>query len=280
MTALPFTLITPTLAVGAPADGWRAVAHAPLLILVGVTGVGKSTLLAQPAVTALGLVTLPDRRELTDRLIIPAMQLQAGEPVAPETDRRRRFAYTRAYRENYPGGMAHALAQLLVPVPSATAKPAHYLFDGLRGENEVTHAATLLPAARFVMLDAPDVLRVQRLLGRNDAFDRAATVPMSNHTGAPQDFASLGLPEATGLFSPDEEHSLLALAATGDVTPEELAAKLAIVVEERRNYDPAATKAALLAHAPERSLMLDSAAHPPAQLAAQLAAWLRPTQPT
>lgn len=277
MTALPFTLITPTLAVGAPADGWHGVTHAPLLILVGVTGVGKSTLLAQPTIIALGLVMLPDRRELTDRLIIPAMQLQTGEPIAPVTDRRRRFAYTRAYRERYPGGMAHALAQLLVPVPPATTAPTRYLFDGLRGENEVTHAATLLPAARFVMLDAPDVLRVRRLLGRGDTFDRASTAPMSSHIGGLHDFAALGLPEAAGLFSPDEEHTLLALTATGDVTPEDLAAKLAIVVEERRNYDPAATKAALLAHAPERSLILDSAAQPPAQLAAQLAAWLQPT---
>lgn len=273
MTALPFTLLTPTLATGTATDGWRAIRHAPLLVLVGVTGVDKSTLLAQPAVTALGLIELPDRRVLTDRLIIPAMQLEAGEPLVPETDRRRRFAYTRAYRARYPGGMAHALAQLLVPDVPAHASP-HYLFDGLRGENEVTHAATLLPQARFVMLDAPDWLRVRRLLGRGDRFDRVATAPLPDAGDLPRDFAALGVPEAAGLFTPAEEEGLLALAASGEVTPQELAAKLAIVVEERRNYDPAATKAALLTHAAARTLLLDSAAAPPDALAQRLAAWL------
>lgn len=266
---LPFTQLTPDLATGTPVDGWQPITQAQLLVLVGVTGVGKSTLLAQSPVVEADFTLLPDRRDLTDRLIIPAMQAAAGEPIAPVGDRRRRFAYTRAYRARYPGGMAHALTQLLIP--ASTVK--RYLFDGLRGENEVAFAAQFLPQARFVMLHAPDIVRVHRLLGRADAFDQVAP-PTAGITVAPTDFAALGVPDAAGLFSTDEERGLLALVERGEVSAGDLAAKLAIVVEERRNYDPAATQAALLAHAPDRSLLLDTSAAPADRLAMRLVAWL------
>ena len=53
------------------------------------------------ALSHAGLVyhPLPDRRALTDRIIIPEMQEAAGEPVEPVSDRARRFAYTRDYRD-------------------------------------------------------------------------------------------------------------------------------------------------------------------------------------
>ena len=43
---MPFQSIAPYLAVGSqPVFGWRSINTYPLVILVGVTGVGKSTLL-------------------------------------------------------------------------------------------------------------------------------------------------------------------------------------------------------------------------------------------
>ena len=135
MTMFSFTQLAPGVGIGAEApSGWVAVAQRPLLVLVGVTGVGKSTTLAALAEAGLRYHLLPDRRDLTDRLIIPAMQPRAGQPVAPVTDRKLRFEYTRAYREVNPGGMAQALAQLWI---EPAVLPELLLFDGLRGENEV-----------------------------------------------------------------------------------------------------------------------------------------------
>jgi len=67
---------------------------------------------------------------------------------------------------------------------------------------------------------------------------------------------------------------MLGWLADGSVSPADLRAKLQIVVEERRSYDPAATYAALRAHAPARTLYLDTVAHAPAAIAAQVLAWL------
>jgi hypothetical protein len=263
---LPFVQLNPGVGIGAPTPaGWAAVVDCPLLILVGVTGVGKST--ALQALTAAGLdyCLLPDRRDLTDRLIIPSVQAQAGEPAAPVRDRKARFAYTRAYREQYPGGMAHALAQLRI---DPQVQDGALLFDGLRGANEVTHAAALLPHALFVVLEAPDVVRVARLLGRNDPFDQigeahAPAAERDAHLDSVQWFADIGAPPAEGSFTPQEEQALLDLVRAGAVTAEALRDSLAIVLEERRSYDPAAAKAALLEVAPLRTLAVDTQRHAP-----------------
>jgi hypothetical protein len=140
------------------------------------------------------------------------------------------------------------------------------LFDGLRGVNEVTHAAALLPFALFVVLEAPDAVRVARLMGRGDPFDqigaeRVRATEQAAGTAAVQCFADAGAPEAAGFFTGPEEQALLAMVRSGAASAEALRDSLAIVLEERRSYDPAGTKAALLEAAPLRTLVVDTVRH-------------------
>lgn len=268
---LPFQTITPNLAVGAnPPAEWRAISTCPLVILVGVTGVGKSTLINEMEQASASYLLLPDRRDLTDQLIISSMQAAEGVPIAPVTDRGQRFAYTRRYREIYDGGMAHALTQLWVH----KSAPNLLVFDGLRGANEVEYAASALPLARFIMLDAPDLVRLQRLLGRGDAFDRIAVSSSPARVDATT-FADLGTPEANDLFDPSEEDIILGWLHHGIVEADALRAKLQIVIEERRSYDPAATLESLRAHAPDTTLYLDTVSYGPAVVAIQVIQWLK-----
>lgn len=261
---LPFLELAPGLGAGAPAPpGWKAIGACPLLVLVGVTGVGKSTTLERLLAGGPACSLLPDRRVLTDALIIPAMQQDAGLSPGPVADRKLRFELTRRYRARFPGGMAHALAQLCL---DPALWPGLLVFDGLRGANEIAHAAAALPRACFAMLDAPDAVRVRRLLGRNDAFDRIAG-------NAPNRKDSPSLPE--GIFTVEEEAALLGLVAAGAVSADDLRAKVQIVAEERKNYSPAETRAALLAHAGERALIVDTTRHAPPDVAAQIAAQAR-----
>jgi hypothetical protein len=261
--------------VGEPSPrDWQPLAEFPLLIFVGVTGVGKSTVLSRLA-GDLGATVLPDRRDLTDRLIIATIQAEDGMAVGPVADRRLRFEYTRRYRERFLGGMAQALGSLVID-------PRHghgpLVFDGLRGANEVRHAASTLPRARFVMLDAPDRVRVERLLQRRDAFDRVAeSAPVAAAAGS---FAALGVPEAAELFTAPDEAAMLAWVASGEVDAAELAAKLRIVVEERRSYDPAATLAALDAHAAQRTLQIDTVTCAPDTAVDSVIRWLSHPSPT
>jgi hypothetical protein len=143
-----------------------SITDIPVLILVGVTGVGKSTTLAALDAAGFDYMLLPDRRQLTDDLIIARLQAEDGETIRLVTDRAERFDYTRRYRERYGGGMAHALTSLRVDSDSARQT---LLFDGLRGVDEVRYAADHLPLARFLVLDAQQrpVLR-QRAQGDND----------------------------------------------------------------------------------------------------------------
>lgn len=274
----PFYQLAPGLGVGCPPSPvWRAIAHCPLVILVGVTGVGKSTTLEALA-ARLPFHPLPNRRQLTDDLIIAHLQRREGQPIQPVTDRTERFAFTRRYRELYPGGMGHALGQLWVEQRSAAEM--RYVFDGLRGVNEVRVASQTLPAARFVVLHAPDAVRVQRLLGRGDSFDRvAADASTESPVNSIDCFADIDLPAADDLFASDETASLLSLCTPpvgrGTVPVDELQTKLKIVLEERRNYDPAATLATLQKQAPERTLILDTTRVSAISAAEQIATWLR-----
>lgn len=262
-------LLNEAVGLGAPPDGWERLAQRPLLVLVGVTGVGKSTAVAAMRAAGLAFTPLPDRRTLTDRVLIPAAQRAAGLPQVPVTDRTQRFDLTRRYRERYPGGMAHALSRLCVR-RATSPEPGWLLFDGLRGVNEVTAAAERLPRARFLCLHAPDFVRVLRLLGRADVFDAAATSP-AGATGAH------GLDPAltAGLLTDAQAAALMAQVHTGQLTLEALWAKLAIVRAERLNYDPAATSAALQRLAPGRTLFCDTVALPPEEIARQVQAMLQ-----
>ena len=293
-----FIELAPGVGTGhAPDVAWQALSTVPLVILVGVTGVGKSTTLQMLRSNGFAFQLLPDRRELTDRLIISFLQRQAGETPHHVTDRMERFALTRRYREQFPGGMSHALSRILVLTGRAPERVATttsdtvetnqkgatlhswWFFDGLRGANEVCAAAELLPSARFIVLDAPDVVRVERLLGRADRFDQVTLQPTDNAAKATaQNFAAIGVPEADGLFATEECARLLALCkpplGQGDVTVDDLRAKLKIVAEERRNYDPSRAWQTLQEIAPRRTLLIDTTKFNATAAAVHIGDWL------
>ena len=268
-STLPFVELAAGAGIGSPAPAdWECVADRPLLVIVGVTGVGKSTALQALQAAGFDYDLLPDRRDLTDRLIIPSVQAAHAEPLGPVRDRKLRFEYTRAYREQHGGGMAYALSQLWIDPELLSGA---LLFDGLRGANEVTHAAELLPLALFVVLEAPDVVRVSRLMGRGDPFDQIGGEGAENvvldHV---QHFVDIGAPQASEYFSHLEEQALLELVRTGAASAESLRDSLAIVIEERRNYDPTAASAALLDAAPLRTIIVDTQRNAPDYVAARI----------
>ncbi len=77
-STLPFVELSAGVGIGSPAPAdWECVADRPLLVIVGVTGVGKSTALQALQDGGFEYDLLPDRRDLTDRLIIPSVQAVA-----------------------------------------------------------------------------------------------------------------------------------------------------------------------------------------------------------
>jgi hypothetical protein len=192
--------------------------------------VGKSSLLH-----ALSYPALPDRREVVDRFVLPLFGYQPGDQL----DRAQRFALTRRFREEHPGGVAEALAH------SSTEPVWPLIFDGLRGEAELRYALGHLPETYFVVLEARDLTRLSRLLNRADSFDRI--------NPEPADLEMIGK-LAEGVLSEVE----LGEALSWKVSPEDLTAKLKIVAEERKNYDPAGARRVL--QGSPRALFLDTEA--------------------
>ncbi|MEJ2289686.1 MAG: ATPase [Deinococcales bacterium] len=238
----------------------------PLVVLVGLTGVGKSTAVGALRTAVPGTVLLPNRRELADRIVIPDAQRLAGEPVHPVRDRLQRFRLTARYREAHPGGLAHALERYLAREGGAVDAPL-LLFDNLRGEAEVGYACERFPRARFIVLEAPAATRVLRLAGRHDVFDRAGSP-----RGAAADALLARLARVEGLDALLDLHTLAAEADGLD--PEAVETGARVVAEESLHYDPGATWRRLDALPAARRIRLDTGRLSPRQVADRLRAWL------
>ncbi len=239
----------------------------PLVVMVGLTGVGKTTVIQQLE-KVVDFILLPNRRKVTDVVMIAPLQQSEGLVPYMVTDRLKRFEYTARYRAKQPGGMAHALSQLVI---KANAASLNLFFDGLRGLNEVQHAATYFPKVRFIILDAPDMVRLKRLLNRADAFDTATitTLAPDNNIGS----ALRAIPDLSGVF--DDEQLQHLSHTLSDIPAEEVIKKATIIVTERRNYDSQATSEYLTKTLPPRRvLLLDTVAQSLERITKHIKEWL------
>jgi AAA domain len=246
--------------VGEPQAGFSALSKLEFFVLVGVTGVGKTTTLEALKLTGWQFSSLPDRRLLTDVVMIEPL---AGKSV---TDREERFTLTAKYRELHPGGMAQAIGMLQINLEQI--KPP-LIFDGLRGLEEVSFAAKTHAKSRFIVLDAPDETRVERLLGRSDAFDTLSSLKPSGNT-LEQLQAIKGV---DSVFSKQQLEKFAALENHG-LTASEIVAKTKIVVTERQNYNPIEARDYLLQLDSKRVLYVDTTAAKPEIIAQRIMNWV------
>ena len=195
-----------------PSAGFRPLGDQALLMLVALTGTGKSTTLKllRQRLDGCSSAAIPSRREIADWIAIPTAQTLAGEPIIPVPDRRLRFAYTRAFAEQAQGGMATAFSWLYF----ADEFDGLLLSEGIRGESEICYALRHFPRWQIVELSLNPLLRLRRLSGRREAFDRV---------GGSADISFL----PGGL-----QREALALFKAGEITTE----ALAIVQAESVNY--------------------------------------------
>jgi hypothetical protein len=246
--------------VGEPKAGFNALSNLEFFVLVGVTGVGKTTTLEALKSAGFGFSSLPDRRVVTDVVMIEPL---AGKPVS---DREERFALTAKYRQLHPGGMAQAIGTLQLNLEQVRAP---LVFDGLRGLEEVAYAAKTYPKARFILLDAPDETRVERLLGRVDAFD---SISSNNPSGATlQQLQTIKGVET--VFSQHQLEKFANLEHHG-LSAYEIVAKTKIVVTERRNYDPLEARDYMLLLDSKRVLYVDTTAAKPEIIAQRIIDWV------
>lgn len=225
-----------------PGPGLAPLPELDLLVVVGLTGVGKTSF-----TRSLSWPLLPNRRQLVDHYVLPRLGAAAAG-----LDREQRFELTARWRRENVGGLAAALA-------AAYVEPTWPLvFDGLRGEAEVAYARRHFPRARFVVLEAPARVRLERLLGRADAFDRVAA-------GAAKQEQLHEL--APAVLAPGEVEQLSAV-----YPPEYLVEKLKIIAAEQQNYHPTGPRRALAGC--ERALFIDTTTASPPQAAHRVRDWL------
>ena len=153
------------------AAGYHPLGEHPVLMLVALTGTGKTTALQhlKAKIGDDGMGVIPTRREVADWIAIPMMQVQAGEQLRQISDRVQRFRYTRQFAAQVEGGMAAAFSWLRL----ADCCRGLVLSEGIRGENELRYALTRYPKWQIVDLTARPLVRLRRLSGRGQNFDQA-----------------------------------------------------------------------------------------------------------
>ncbi len=263
-----FRYLQPFLGVGSPIPaGWKKLAALPLLIFVGVMGTGKTTAVRKMQDYKIDFQVLPDRRRLTEQIIIAPFQREDRQKVQP-LSRAQRVPYIRQYKEKFPAGMAYAITQLYI---NPTQCGGFVLFDGLRGKKEVEYAANVLPKAEFIFFDLTELIRAQRLLERADPYDQINTEeepPISERLTAAD------ILEIKEIFSPEDAQLLFNFADRKKITLEKLRNILKLILLERSLYDKEETKSALLACAPERTLVIDADTHTKEEVANRIKARL------
>ncbi|MBN2146328.1 MAG: hypothetical protein JW726_03025 [Anaerolineales bacterium] len=254
--------------------GWVGIFEMPLVILVGGMGAGKSTVCQALIRSDLPVFLLPDRRDLTESLIIHPLQREDGVIPTGKLDRKSRLPYIQRYHERQPAGMGYAITQLALDPSHLPQGNPWLVFDGLRGAEEIEYAYTALPQAHFIGIDAPDMVRLQRLLERQDGYDTIPAVRDSTSEST-SELQRLGVPQAEQIFSPAELHSLLESVRHGDVAMQELRNKLTVLCLEHKMYDLKATFSILRSFGKQRSLYINSANQNPRQVADHIIAYLQ-----
>jgi hypothetical protein len=118
------------------------------------------------------------------------------------------------------------------------------------------------------VLDAPDETRVERLLGRSDAFD---SISSSNPSGATLEQLQ-AIKGVDSVFSNQQLEKFANLEHHG-LSATEIVAKTKIVVTERRNYDPIEARDYLLQLDSKRVLYVDTTAASPEVIAQRIMDW-------
>ena len=230
-------------------------------------GTGKTTALKEMKKYGSAFQVLPDRRWLTEQLIVAPLQREGGQEVQP-LSRTQRVPYIRRYKERFPAGMAYAIAQLHL----APAKCGDFiLFDGLRGKREIEYAVEAFPKAQFILFEVRELLRVQRLLNRADPYDQLNKENCPARLG---DLSKTDIPEITEIFSLEDAQNLFNFVSGEKINLDELRNILNLVLLERSLYDKEATKSALLSLAPDRTLVIDTGNHNPEEVSRKIRARL------
>lgn len=157
-----------------PTDSHESLANRQVMMLVALTGTGKSTTFETLAELSKDRVSdmmkiIPSRREVADWIAIPTAQALLGEPIEMVTDRVQRFHYTRTFAEHVSGGMAGAFSWVNV----SKDYRGHILSEGIRGDNEIRYALENCHDWQIIELALHPIIRLKRLSLRDDVFDKA-----------------------------------------------------------------------------------------------------------
>jgi dephospho-CoA kinase len=239
--------------------------HQPIIFIIGLTGVGKSTTLSALKSLTMQFELLPNRRELADTIIIPEVQRAEGKEQRAEKDRLERFRLTAKYREMYPAGMVHALQQYLSNHGTVNQS---LIFDNIRGRDECKAAVELFTNSRFIFLDAPPLIRLKRLIGRGDSFDQVAATRLENDSFIEK---LLALEGAEKLFDVYE----IARLDTSGIDESKIIDATQIILTEHQNYNSSEAAAYLKQQLDnERLLYLDTSQLSIEEVTKRIQGWL------
>jgi hypothetical protein len=195
------------------------------------------------------------------------MQRLLGKTPTPVSDRLERFRLTAAYRESHETGMVHALQVYLAKHPRLVLETL--VFDNIRGLEECQGALNTFPKARFIFLNAPALVRLKRMLGRQDSFDQVAATRLENTAFIENLQVIEGASEVFDLYE------VARFEANAGLNEQSILGAVRIISAEQQNYNAEAAAAFLRQNTPpEQFLYLDTSQLSIDQVTAKIQTWL------
>ena len=148
-------------------EGLPKLKDQQIFFIAGLSGSGKSTLLKKLQEKLIPLKEIPERRIVTEKGMI--------QPYASFFNLKHQFnkredrvQIVKNYKKNIPEGIVYVLKNICITKHVSNT----FIFDGIRGEEELNNVLMNFKNAKVIILNATKQTRLHRILGRNDPYDQ------------------------------------------------------------------------------------------------------------
>ena len=142
-----------------------------VIFIAGFAGSGKSTLIKRLLENLTNFTEIPERRIITFKGIIEPYTSYFNLPC-DFNKREERINIVKNYKKDIPEGIVYVLKHIRITKNIS----ANFIFDGIRGEEELKNVLKTFKKAKIIILNTSKKVRLQRIIERKDPFDQINSI--------------------------------------------------------------------------------------------------------
>ena len=153
-------------------ESYPLLSEQNIIFIAGFTGSGKSTLIRRLVQNLNCFSEIPERRFITLKGIIEPF-VSYFNLKCDFNKRQDRIDIVKNYKKNIPEGIVFVLRHIRV----IKDLPKGFIFDGIRGDEELKIVLETFKKAQIIILNASKETRLNRIVERKDTYDQINIAP-------------------------------------------------------------------------------------------------------